>query len=122
MKVKILEVALRGLPSGKSPATALEEQINELLSQDPELQLVSTHMSTLVTPAEPNAMPWTENHHHHILHACSITTTERRIPLYAHTEAHLPDHPPTGQTGLVPSPIGRECRPAKAAAGRLERT
>jgi hypothetical protein len=60
MKVKIFEVALHKLPSGKSPATALEEQLNEFLAQHPDLQLVTTHMSTLVTPAEPNAMPKTE--------------------------------------------------------------
>jgi hypothetical protein len=60
MKVKIFEVVLHKLPSGKSPATALEEQINEFLSQHPDLQLASTHISTLVTPAEPNAMPRTE--------------------------------------------------------------
>lgn len=60
MKVKIFEVALHKLPSGKSPATALEEQINEFLAQYPDLRLVATHMSTLVTPAEPNAMPRTE--------------------------------------------------------------
>src|ERR1035437_9836801 len=44
------------------------------------------------------------------------------MPLYAHPEAHWPDYPPTGQTGLVASPIGRECRQAKTAAGRSERT
>jgi hypothetical protein len=60
MKAKIFEVILHKLPSGKSPATALEEQINEFLSQNPDLQLVSTQLSTLVTPAEPNAMPRTE--------------------------------------------------------------
>jgi hypothetical protein len=60
MKAKIFEVALHKLPSGKSPATALEEQLNEFLGQHPELQLVATHMSTLVSPAEPNAMPKTE--------------------------------------------------------------
>jgi len=60
MKAKIFEVILHKLPSGKSPATALEEQINEFLSQNPDLQLVSTHMSTLISPAEPNAMPRTE--------------------------------------------------------------
>jgi hypothetical protein len=59
MKVKIFEVTLHKLPSGKSPATALEEQLNQFLSQHPNLQLVSSHMSTLVTPAEPNAMPQT---------------------------------------------------------------
>jgi hypothetical protein len=60
MKVKIFEVVLHKLPSGKSPATALEEQLNEFLAQQPDLRLVSTHMSTLVAPAEPNAMPRTE--------------------------------------------------------------
>jgi len=60
MKVKIFEVALHKLPSGKSPATALEEQINEFLAQHPDLRLVATHMSTLISPAEPNAMPRTE--------------------------------------------------------------
>ncbi|HTQ51160.1 MAG TPA: hypothetical protein VMJ12_10645 [Candidatus Acidoferrales bacterium] len=60
MKVKIFEVVLHKLRSGKSPATALEEQINEFLDQYPDLKLVSAHMSTLVSPAEPNAMPRTE--------------------------------------------------------------
>jgi len=60
MKVKIFEVVLHKLPSGKSPATALEEQINGFLGQHPDLHLVATHMSTLVSPAEPNAMPRTE--------------------------------------------------------------
>ena len=60
MKAKIFEVALHKLPSGKSPATALEEQLNEFLGQHPELQLVATHMTTWVPPAEPNAMPRTE--------------------------------------------------------------
>jgi hypothetical protein len=60
MKVKIFEVILHKLPSGKSPATALEEQINQFLGQHPTLQLASTQMSTLVSPAEPNAMPRTE--------------------------------------------------------------
>jgi hypothetical protein len=60
MKAKIFEVVLHRLPSGKSPATALEELINQFLTQHPNLQLVATHMSTLVTPAEPNAMPRTD--------------------------------------------------------------
>jgi hypothetical protein len=59
MKVKVFEVVLHKLPSGKSPATALEEQLNEFLAQHPDLRLVSAHMSTLVAPAEPNAMPST---------------------------------------------------------------
>jgi hypothetical protein len=60
MKIKIFEIILRKLSSGKSPATALEEQVNEFLGLNPGLQIVSTHMSTLVSPAEPNAMPRTE--------------------------------------------------------------
>jgi hypothetical protein len=60
MKAKIFEVMLHKLSSGKSPATILEEQLNEFLAQHPDLRLVATHMSTLVTPAEPNAMPRTE--------------------------------------------------------------
>ena len=57
MKVKIFEVILHKLPTGKSPATALEEQLNAFLAEFPNLQLVTSHMSTLVAPAEPNAMP-----------------------------------------------------------------
>ena len=60
MKAKIFEVILHKLPSGKSPATAMEEQLNQFLAQHPDLKLVTTHMSTLVSPAEPNAMPSTE--------------------------------------------------------------
>lgn len=57
MKAKIFEVVLHKLPSGKSPATALEEQLNQFFEQHPDLRLVTTHVSTLVSPAEPNAMP-----------------------------------------------------------------
>jgi len=60
MKAKIFEVVLHKLPSGKSPATAMEEQLNQFLAQHPDLELVTTHMSTLVSPAEPKAMPRTE--------------------------------------------------------------
>lgn len=60
MRVKIFEVILRKLSSGKSPATALEEQLNEFLRQNPDINVVTSHMSTLVSPAEPNAMPRTE--------------------------------------------------------------
>ena len=60
MKAKVFEVVLHKLPSGKSPATALEEQLNGFLGERPQLRLVATHMSTLVSPAEPNAMPRSE--------------------------------------------------------------
>jgi hypothetical protein len=60
MKAKIFDVVLHKLSSGKSPATALEEQLNQFLGQHPELQVVATHMNAIVAPAEPNAMPRTE--------------------------------------------------------------
>jgi len=60
MKAKVFEVILHKLPSEKSPASALEEQLNGFLAERPQLRLVATHMSTLVSPAEPNAMPASE--------------------------------------------------------------
>jgi hypothetical protein len=57
MKAKVFEVLLHKLPSGKSPATALEEQLNDFLAQSINLHVVATHMNTIVAPAEPNAMP-----------------------------------------------------------------
>ena len=60
MKAKIFEVVLHKLPAGGSPAAALEKQLNDFLAQHADLQLVTTHMSTLVVPPEPNAKPWSE--------------------------------------------------------------
>ena len=57
MKAKVFEVVLHKLASGKSPASLLEEQLNVFLAQRPQVQLVATHMSTLVSPAQPDAMP-----------------------------------------------------------------
>ena len=57
MKAKVFEVILHKLPSGKSPATALEEQLNSFLEQRPDLRVVASHMNTVVAPAEPNALP-----------------------------------------------------------------
>jgi hypothetical protein len=75
MNAKIFEVVLHKLPSGKSPATALEELLNQFLEQHPNLLLVATHMSTLVTPAEPNAMPRTEESS--IIIFCTLFYTDR---------------------------------------------
>ena len=61
MKVKTFEVVLHKLPSGKSPVTAIEEQINQFLAEHPDLKLVATHMNSLVMPADPNAMPRIED-------------------------------------------------------------
>jgi hypothetical protein len=60
VKAKVFEVILHKLPSSKSPASALEEQLNGFLAQHPDLRVVATHMNTIVTPAEPNAMPRSE--------------------------------------------------------------
>ena len=57
MKAKIFEVALHKLPSGVSPASALEEQLNVFLEQRPNLRVLTTHVNTIVAPAEPSAMP-----------------------------------------------------------------
>ena len=60
MKAKVFEVILHKLPSGQSPASELEEQLNDFLAQSPDIQVVATHMNTIVAPAEPNAMPSSE--------------------------------------------------------------
>lgn len=51
MKAKIFDVVLHNIPAGKSPATHLEEQLNNFLKQHPNLQIQATHMNTLVVPA-----------------------------------------------------------------------
>jgi hypothetical protein len=81
MKAKIFEVVLHKLPSGKSPATAMEEQLNQFLAQHPDLKLVATHMSTLVSPAEPNAMPRTEESS--IIIFCTLFYNDLRTAGYA---------------------------------------
>ena len=60
VKAKIFEVILHKLTSGASPGTALEEQLNGFLGQHPDLRVVATHMNTVVTPPEPDAMPRSE--------------------------------------------------------------
>jgi len=74
MKAKVFEVVLHKLPFGKSPASALEEQLNGFLGQHPGLQLVATHISTVVSPAEPNAMPAVEESA--IIIFCTLFYTE----------------------------------------------
>ena len=74
MKVKIFEVVLHKLPTGQTPATALEEQLNQFLGQHPDLKLIASHMSTLVMPAEPNAMPQAEEAY--IIFFCTLFYNE----------------------------------------------
>ena len=61
MRAKVFEVILHRLPTGASPASVLESQLNDFLSQHPNLHVVATHMNTIVSPAEPNAMPSTQD-------------------------------------------------------------
>ena len=74
MKVKIFEVVLHKLPSGQSPASALEEQLNLFLSNNPNFHLVASHISTVVAPAAPNAMP--EMEEAAIILFCTLFYTE----------------------------------------------
>jgi hypothetical protein len=74
MKAKVFEVMLHKLPSGKSPASALEEQLNSFLAQSAALQVIATHMNTVVAPAEPNAMPSSDEST--IIIFCTVFYTE----------------------------------------------
>ncbi|MEY4917028.1 MAG: hypothetical protein RL616_941 [Verrucomicrobiota bacterium] len=74
MKVKVFEVVLHKLPSGKSPASALEEQLNGFLEQRQDIQVIATHMNTIVAPAEPNAMPASEESS--VIIFCTVFYTE----------------------------------------------
>ena len=60
MKAKVFEVILHKLASGRSPASELEEQLNRFLAEFPDIKVLATHMNTVVAPAEPNAMPSSE--------------------------------------------------------------
>ena len=60
MKAKIFDVVLHNVPAGKSPATLLEEQINGFLKHYPNLQVVATHMNTLVVPPNAEGLPGSE--------------------------------------------------------------
>jgi hypothetical protein len=53
VKAKIFDVVLHNVPAGKSPATHLEDQINGFLKHYPNLQVVATHMNTLIVPPDP---------------------------------------------------------------------
>jgi hypothetical protein len=57
VKAKLFEAMLHKLPSGKSPASELEDLLNSFLAQFPALRVVAPHMNTVFAPAEPNAMP-----------------------------------------------------------------
>jgi hypothetical protein len=74
MKAKVFEVMLHKLPSGKSPASELEQQLNRFLREYTEIQVVATHMNTIVAPAEPNALPSVEEDS--IIIFCIIFYTE----------------------------------------------
>jgi hypothetical protein len=74
VKAKVFEVILHKLSSGKSPASVLEEQLNDFLTQRPDLRVMATHMNTIVSPAEPNAMPRSEESS--VIIFCTVFYTE----------------------------------------------
>ena len=74
VKTKVFDIVLHKLPSGKSPASALEELLNGFLGQYPYLRVVATHMNTIVAPAESNAMPSSEEAS--IMIFCTVFYTE----------------------------------------------
>jgi hypothetical protein len=74
VKAKVFEVILQKLSGGKSPASALEEQLHGFLVQHPGLRVVATHMNTIVSPAQRNAMPSSEDAS--IIMLCSLVYTE----------------------------------------------
>jgi hypothetical protein len=74
MKARVFEVVLHKLPSGKSPASALEEQLNAFLDLRPDLHVIATHMNTIVSPAEPNAMPSSDESS--VIIFCTVFYTE----------------------------------------------
>jgi hypothetical protein len=74
VKARVFEVMLHKLPSGKSPASALEEQLNHFLAEHTEIRVVATHMNTIVAPAEPNALPSVEEAY--IVIFCTLFYTE----------------------------------------------
>lgn len=67
MKVKIFDVVLHNVPTGKSPSTYLEDQINSFLKHHPNLQVAATHMNTLVVPAGPAGLPGEETSQHSVI-------------------------------------------------------
>jgi hypothetical protein len=60
MKARVFDVVLHKLPPGKSPASYLEEQLNEFFKQHSKIQLLATHMNTLILPPDRNAMRGSE--------------------------------------------------------------
>jgi len=74
VKAKVFEVTLHRLSSGKSSASALEDQLNAFLGDHGNLQIVATHMNTVLAPAEPDAMPSSEDSF--IVIFCTLFYTE----------------------------------------------
>jgi len=56
MKAKVFDAVLHKLPAGKSPAAYLEERLNDFFKEHSKIQLVATHMNTLILPPDRNAM------------------------------------------------------------------
>ena len=60
MKAKVFDVILHRLGHGSPPSAALEERLNAFLSEHPKIQVLGSHMNTVMLPPEPHAMPRSE--------------------------------------------------------------
>jgi hypothetical protein len=52
LKVKMIEAGLQDLPRGMTIAQYVEVQVNEFLAGKPGIEIVRTHMNTVVIPPE----------------------------------------------------------------------
>ena len=89
MKAKIFEVVLHKLPSGKSPATALEEQLNEFLVQRPNLQLVEQQSLPILTTPATNILQTTATSGGSI--EAGRASLNMRVPLFAPVYEGMPE-------------------------------
>jgi hypothetical protein len=78
MMARVFDIVLHKLPPGKSPASHLEEQLNEFFKQHPNVDLLATHMNTLVLPPDGNAMRGTEAAEPAIIIFSTIFYSERQ--------------------------------------------
>ena len=52
MKLKLFEVSLAELPRGETLSAYAESQVNDFLTKNPNIEIVHTHLSNVVIPAE----------------------------------------------------------------------
>lgn len=60
MKAKVFDVILHHVGHGPAPSVAMEEKLNAFLAEHPKIQVLGSHMNTVMLPPEPHAMPRSE--------------------------------------------------------------